>query len=176
MTSQALKLLIEAGMTGMTVTVKGTSNMVKKYCGTNVERVWNNIKTAYGEGVHVEIVCLIIPTVNDSIDFYKQVSERLTEIDLDIPLHFTRFYPDYQFTHVDPTPVRVLEEAHRVARSIGLNYVYLGNVIGHPLENTYCSNCRTLLIIRTGYQIEKKFDVQTCRCPSCNSKIPLQLN
>ena len=176
MTSQALKLLIEAGMTGMTVTVKGNSYMVKKYCGTDVERVWSNIKTAYKEGVHVEIVCLIIPTVNDSIDFYKEVATRLKEINSNIPLHFTRFHPDYQFTNVDATPIKTLELAHESAQSEGLSFVYLGNVPGHPLENTYCPNCQKLLIKRTIYQIEVKYDVKIQHCPSCETTIPIYLD
>ena len=175
MTNQALKLLIEAGLTGMTVTVKGSSDIVKQYCGTNVEKVWENIKTAYKEGIHVEIVCLIIPTVNDSIDFFKQVAKRLTDTDPNIPLHFTRFFPDYQFRKVDATPIRTLEKAHQIAQSEELNFVYLGNVPGHPLENTYCPNCKKLLIKRTGYQIEKKFDVETRHCPFCETEIPLFL-
>ncbi|MHA2244533.1 MAG: AmmeMemoRadiSam system radical SAM enzyme [Candidatus Hodarchaeales archaeon] len=176
MTDQALKLLIESGMTGMTVTVKGNSNMVEKYCETDVEKVWNNIKIAYREGLHVEIVCLIIPTVNDSVEFYKEVAKRLTDINQNIPLHFTRFFPDYQFTRVDATPIKTLEEAHEVAQSEGVNFVYLGNVPGHPLENTYCSNCQSLLIKRSGYHIEKKFDIQIPCCPSCGIEIPLYLN
>ncbi len=173
MTDQALKLLIEAGMTGMTVTVKGNSKIVKKYCSIDVEKVWNNIKNAHGEGVHVEVVCLIIPTVNDSIEFYEEVSKRLRDINPNIPLHFTKFFPDYQFTQVDATPIKTLEEAHEIAQSEGINFVYLGNVPGHPLENTYCSSCKKLLIRRIGYQIEKKFDVQTRCCPSCKTEIPL---
>jgi pyruvate formate lyase activating enzyme len=173
MTPRALELLFQTGMTGMSVTVKGNSETAKKYCGINVEKVWDNITAAFKKGVHVEVICLIIPTVNDSLTFFTEVGERVNDIDPNIPLHFTRFYPDYQFTDVDPTPVPVLEEAHRVTRSVGLNYVYLGNVFGHPLENTYCSNCRTLLIRRTGYQIEKKFDKKNNRCPSCALKIPI---
>lgn len=176
MTPRALELLIQAGMTGMSVTVKGNSEVAKKYCGISVERVWENIKAAIDKRVHVEVICLVIPSVNDSVNFYKEVGEKLIEINADIPLHFTRFYPDYQFTDINPTPVATLEEAHHIASTTGLNYVYLGNVFGHPLENTYCPNCQVLLIRRTGYQIEKKFDVQSCRCPSCNSKIPLYLN
>jgi len=30
----------------------------------------------------------------------------------------------------------------------GLNYVYIGNVPGHPYENTYCPRCGALLIKR----------------------------
>ncbi|MFX0152126.1 MAG: AmmeMemoRadiSam system radical SAM enzyme [Candidatus Hodarchaeota archaeon] len=173
MTPYALKLLIQSGMTGMSVTVKGNAKVAKKYCGINVEKVWENIKMAIDQGVHVEVICLIIPTVNDSVAFFTEVGERINDIDPEIPLHFTRFHPDYQFTEVDPTSVTILEEAHSIARSIGLKYVYLGNVFTHPLENTYCPNCQVLLIKRTGYQIEKKFDLKTNRCPSCALKIPI---
>ncbi|MFX1534325.1 MAG: AmmeMemoRadiSam system radical SAM enzyme [Promethearchaeota archaeon] len=173
MTSESLKLLIDAGLTGMSVTVKGEAEAVKKYCKADVERVWENIKTAFQKGIHVEIICLIIPTVNDSTDFYKQVANRLIAIDPNIPLHFTRFFPAYQFTEVEPTPIEVLEKAHQTARLEGLNFVYLGNVFGHPLENTYCPNCERLLIKRTGYQIDVKLDLQTRCCPSCNTEIPL---
>ncbi|MFX1336365.1 MAG: AmmeMemoRadiSam system radical SAM enzyme [Promethearchaeota archaeon] len=173
MTNPALKLLIEAGMSGMSITVKGSSKTVKKYCKAKVERVWNNIITAYREGVHIEIICLIIPTVNDSINFFKQVATRLVNIDPNIPLHFTRFYPDYQFTEGNVTPLSTLEKAHQIAHAEGMNYVYLGNVPGHPLENTYCPKCQKLLIKRTGYHIERKIDLQKHYCPSCSTKIPL---
>ncbi|MFX1282085.1 MAG: AmmeMemoRadiSam system radical SAM enzyme [Promethearchaeota archaeon] len=175
MTSQALKLLIKAGMSGMTVTVKGSKKTVKQYCKTNVEKVWENIRTAFEKGVHIEVVCLIIPTVNDSIEFYHEVAIRLRDINSNIPLHFTRFHPDYQFTNVDSTPIKTLEVAHGTAQSEGLSYVYLGNVPGHPLENTYCPNCQTLLIKRTIYQIDMKYDVKTQRCPSCGTSIPIFL-
>lgn len=173
MSNQALKLLIEAGMTGMSVTVKGNQKEVKRYCGIDVAKVWENIRTAVREGVHVEIICLIIPTVNDTEDFYRNVSKQVISIDPKIPLHFTRFHPDYQFTDVKATPIKTLEKAYEVAQSEGVTFVYLGNVPGHPLENTYCPKCQKLLIKRTIYHIEMKFDVQTRRCPSCNTEIPL---
>ena len=175
MTRQALQLLIEAGMTGMSVTIKGTSDIVKKYCGTDVEKVWENIEYAHRHGVHIEVVCLIIPTVNDSIEFFKGAAKRVIAIAPDIPVHFTRFHPDYQFTHVKATPVTTLETAHHIAQSEGVRFVYLGNLPGHPLENTFCPECRELLIKRTGYHIEIKLDLGTHRCHSCNTEIPLYL-
>ena len=175
MTDEALQLLITAGMTGMAITVKGLAPSVKKYCRSQVDRVWDNIQTAHNNGVHVEIICLIIPTVNDTIDFYTHVARRLFVINPDIPLHFTRFLPDYQFTHVQTTPIKDLEEAYQIARSAGLNYVYVGNVFGHPFENTYCPNCQQLLIKRTGYRIEIDLDKQKGQCPSCNTDIPVFL-
>ncbi len=176
MTNQALNLLIDTGMTGMSVTVKGDKRTVKHYCKTNVEKVWENIEMAFEKEVHIEVICLIIPTVNDSIAFYKEVATRLKKIDPNIPLHFTRFHPDHQFKKVNATSIKTLEEAYHIAQSEGINFVYLGNVPGHPLENTYCPNCRFLLIKRSGYQIDKKFDVWTRHCPSCNTGIPLLVN
>jgi pyruvate formate lyase activating enzyme len=176
MTPHALECLINAGMTGMSITVKGDADTVKNYCKTDIEKVWENIKHASDKKVHVEIIYLTIPTVNDITAFFRQVASRLSEINKDTPLHFTQFHPDYQFTHVDMTPIDTLEKAHKIAKSEGIRYVYLGNVPGHPLENTYCSNCQKLLIKRTGYNIEKKFDVRTGRCPFCSTKIPLFLS
>jgi len=172
MTTEALDLLIQAGMTGMSVTVKGDSNIVKKYCKTNVEKVWDNIKTAFNRGVHVEVICLIIPTVNDSGSFFSETAKKIQDINDNIPLHFTRFFPDYQFTDVKPTPVSTLEKAHQIARQNGLKFVYLGNIFGHPLENSYCPNCQKLLIKRTGYRIKMLFDPQEAKCSSCNEVIP----
>jgi pyruvate formate lyase activating enzyme len=172
MTPEALNLLIDSGMTGMSVTVKGNTETVKNFCGANVKNVWQNIEQAYEKNVHIEIICLIIPKVNDLIDYFRYVSGKIATIDRDIPLHFTRFYPDYKFNNVDPTPIAKLEEAQNIAIEQGLNYVYVGNVFGHPLENTYCPECKELLIKRTGYKI-KKYLTSTNKCHSCGKEIPI---
>jgi pyruvate formate lyase activating enzyme len=175
MTGEALELLIDAGMTGMSINLKGDAKTVRKYCKTDVDKVWQTIETAHWKGVHVEVICLVIPTVNDNEEFYKLVAKRLFEMNENIPLHFTRFHPDYQFTEVDATPVHVLEEAHQIASSEGLKFVYLGNVFGHRLENTYCPHCGRLLIKRSGFWIETTFDLLTRHCPSCGANIPVYL-
>ncbi len=174
MTQQALGLLIESGLTGMSVTIKGDESTVKKYCKADVNKVWENIHNANNQEVHVEIICLIIPTVNDNHQFYKEVTNKILSINENIPLHFTRFFPDYQFTHVEPTPIDTLEKAHAIAEQMGLNYVYLGNIYGHPLENTYCHQCNILLIKRTGYQISFFIDLELRKCPNCGEEIPIK--
>ncbi|MFX0088203.1 MAG: radical SAM protein, partial [Candidatus Hodarchaeota archaeon] len=172
MSLEALDLLIDTGMTGMTVTVKGSTDIVKKFCGSKVDLIWQNIERAYKKDVHIEIICLIIPRVNDSIEFFKHVSENICNIDPNIPLHFTRFFPDYKFNNVNPTPISKLEEAYTIATQQGVNYVYLGNVFGHPLENTYCPACNELLIKRVGYEIKINLNL-TNKCPSCGKRIPV---
>ena len=118
---------------------------------------------------------MVLRTVNDNYLFYREVAEELLSINKNIPLHFTRFYPDYQFTHVKQTPIEDLEKAHSIAKEVGLNFVYLGNIYGHPLENTYCPQCNTILIKRTGYSISFPIDLQLKKCQNCGEKIPITL-
>lgn len=106
-------------------------------------------------GVHVEVTTLVIPTVNDDETSLRSIAKRIVEeLGQDTPWHVTAYYPAYLFD-APPTPVRTLEKAYRIGREEGLKFVYLGNVPGHPYENTYCPKCETLLIRRYGVQMVK---------------------
>ncbi len=89
----------------------------------------------------------------------------------DVPLHFTRFHPTYRLTELPPTPVATLERAWDIGREAGLHYVYLGNVPGHPGENTVCPKCGGTLIRRMGFQILKN-NLKDGACPDCDQRIP----
>ncbi len=93
-----------------------------------------------------------------------------TSVGADVPVHFSRFYPMYKMTGVSPTPVSILEKAREIAMSKGLQYVYIGNVPGHPGENTYCPHCKKMVIRRSGYNILENL-VRNGKCPSCDGKI-----
>ena len=67
-----------------------------------------------------------------------------------MPLHFTRFHPAWRLQNLPPTPVATLERCRRAAMDEGLRFVYLGNVPGHPGENTYCPGCGRVLVRRVG--------------------------
>jgi pyruvate formate lyase activating enzyme len=69
------------------------------------------------------------------------------------------------------TPVPTLERAHRLSMEEGLQFVYIGNVPGHPAESTYCPGCRKLLIRRVGHAVIKNV-LQDGRCPACSRPIP----
>ncbi|MDI6791397.1 MAG: AmmeMemoRadiSam system radical SAM enzyme [bacterium] len=143
----------------------------KDICSGEVGPVLETIKTAKAAGVWVEITNLVVPTLNDS----RQEIEDLVDFVLyqlgpDIPLHFSRFHPMYQLKNLPPTPVSTLDMARNLAIDKGLYYVYAGNVPGHPGNNTYCPNCKGLIIGRTGYLILKN-RVQDGRCEICGFKI-----
>jgi pyruvate formate lyase activating enzyme len=129
------------------------------------------LKILKEKGVHIEIVNLIIPTKNDDMKMIKEMVAWIKEtLGGDIPLHFSRFYPRYKLKNLPPTPLQTLEQARQVALREGLNYVYIGNVPGHPGENTYCPNCDSLIIKRLGYQI-KAFFIREGRCGYCGFPI-----
>jgi pyruvate formate lyase activating enzyme len=123
-------------------------------------------------GTWLEMVNLIIPTLNDDpaeiADMCKWIT---TNLGLDVPLHFTRFHPQYLLKNLPPTPVKTLETAYKIAKDAGIHYVYVGNVPGHSLENTVCPYCNTDLIVRRGYSIVKN-RIKDGKCPECSAKIP----
>jgi len=80
----------------------------------------------------------------------------------------------YEFADQPSTPIETLEKAYRMARVEGLNYVYLGNVVGHRLENTYCPRCGELLIERYGLSVVKDRINLTGCCPACGLAVPIQ--
>jgi len=119
-----------------------------------------------------EIVYLAVPTLNDSDAEFRGLARWIkSEVGADIPVHFTRFHPLYLLTNLPPTPVETLERAKAVADAEGLQYVYVGNVPGHPAENTYCPKCRHLLIERAGFTI-RQMHVQKGKCEYCKQPIP----
>ena len=86
-------------------------------------------------------------------------------------MHFNRFFPNYKLTRLPPTPVRTLEMARKIARDVGLKYVYIGNVPGHDANNTYCSKCGKLLVHRVHFAVLKN-NVVDGRCKFCGERIP----
>jgi pyruvate formate lyase activating enzyme len=172
MTETALELLVEAGLDGMNVDVKGDRAAVNEYCGADVEIVWRNCRLAREYGVWIEITTLVIPGVNDSTDTLHSIAERIaTELGPEIPWHVSRYHPAYRST-APPTPVTTLERARETGKRAGLHYVYLGNVPGHPGEHTLCPSCSAVLVRRGMLRLLHCDAAPDGRCPHCGQGIP----
>jgi len=170
MTARALELLIEAGLDAMNVDVKGSAETVRRCCGADVEKVWRNCRTAKAEGVWVEITTLVIPTVNDDEPSLSGIAERIAdELGSETPWHVSGYYPAYRFTAL-PTSVATLERARAIGQEAGLDYVYVGNVLGHPGENTYCPRCGMLLFERFGLRT-RRCEIRDGQCYDCRQPI-----
>ncbi|MGD9100648.1 MAG: AmmeMemoRadiSam system radical SAM enzyme [Anaerolineae bacterium] len=172
MTPEALRLLAEAGLDAMNVDLKGDAQAVRQYCqGIEVEVVWRNCRLARDLGMHLEITTLVIPGVNDRDPVLQGIAERIVaELGAEVPWHVSGYYPAYRFT-APPTPVSTLERAWRIGKEAGLEFVYLGNILGHRLENTYCPACEALLVERWGLGVTR-CDLESGRCPQCEREIP----
>jgi pyruvate formate lyase activating enzyme len=171
MTAAALELLVEAGLDGMNVDVKGDAKAVKAHCGADVEMVWRNFRRARELGVWVEATTLVIPGVNDSDEVLRAIAGRIgSDIGKDVPWHVSGYHPAYHFTS-PPTPVETLERACQIGKQAGLTFVYLGNVPGHRLENTICPDCEAPLIRRWALRTTV-CHLDRGRCPDCGREIP----
>jgi len=123
-------------------------------------------------GVWLELVYLVVPTLNDSDAEFRELAQWIkTNLGTDTPIHFSRFHPQYLLKNLPITPQSTLERAHRICRDEGLEYVYLGNLPGHPAESTYCPGCGNLLIDRRGYRILSN-NIKNGTCPDCGKLIP----
>jgi pyruvate formate lyase activating enzyme len=133
--------------------------------------VLETLKLLKKEGVYIELTNLILPGYNDDeetiIKMCLWIKENLGE---DTPIHFSRFFPMYKLLSLNPTPVTTLERARQIAQDCGLKYVYIGNVAGHPAENTYCPKCKRIIIERRGYFILQN-NIEDGRCKFCGEKI-----
>ncbi len=171
MTAEALSLLIDSGLGAMNVDLKGDATPVKKFCKmVDVEKVWAASKLARSRGVHLEITTLVIPTVNDSDSVLREIAERITrDLGPEVPWHVSGYFPAYRFT-APPTPIRTLERAWQIGKEAGLEFVYIGNVAGHPYDNTYCPACARVLIRRLGFYVVK-YRLDTGRCSDCGQPV-----
>lgn len=123
-------------------------------------------------GIWLEIVYLVIPTLNDTDAEFKELAQWVkNNLGSDVPVHFSRFHPQYLLKNLPPTPQRTLERAYDIARAEGLDFVYLGNLPGHKAESTYCPGCGKVLIERRGYNIYR-YNLEGNRCKLCNQEIP----
>jgi len=144
----------------------------KNFVGGKLKPVLDRLIQIKKAGMWLEIVYLVIPTLNDTEAEFKELSQWIkTYLGTDTPVHFSRFHPQYLLKNLPATPKKTLETAHAVSRAEGLEFVYLGNLPGHPAESTYCPGCGQVLIERRGYRIYQN-NLKGNSCPKCGREIP----
>jgi pyruvate formate lyase activating enzyme len=122
-------------------------------------------------GMWNEIVYLVVPTLNDSDAEFRGLAQWVkSNLGTEVPLHFSRFYPQYLLKNLPPTPLETMERAKAIADAEGLHYVYLGNVPGHPAESTYCPKCHRIVIERIGFTV-KEMHLRKGKCEYCQQAI-----
>lgn len=146
-----------------------TDKYYKNICGGKLQPVLDSIETASRE-CHVEITTLLVNRENDSEEEVEKIAYFLASINRDIPLHLSRYFPNYKLEN-PPTEVERMLKDWQIAKKY-LNYVYLGNLSGVD-NSTYCPQCNELLINRNGYYTDAK--ISEPKCPKCGYDINIVL-
>lgn len=164
---------ILARLAAIKIDLKGfTEKYYREVVHGELEDIKHTLEVIKDSGTWFEIVTLVVPTLNDDEDSMRRLCGWVAEkLGPEVPIHFSRFHPRYRLQNLPSTPVKTLERIHGYAVDAGLKFAYIGNVPGHPAENTYCPDCGETLIRRMAYTvIENRFD--SGRCAKCSREIP----
>ncbi len=118
---RALLTLVDAA----NIDLKGFTPSWYRRLGGDLETVKRSIVLA-AERCHVEVTTLLIPGENDSEEEIRELARWLASISPEIPLHLSRFFPQYQMVDRLPTPVEQVYRLSEAAQEY-LSHVYTGN-------------------------------------------------
>ena len=140
--------------------------------GGVLENVLEGIRLTHAMGFWVEVVTLLVPGFNDSIEEMQRMAGFLAEVSCDIPWHVTAFHPDYKMLDPSRTPAETLLRACEVGERAGLRYVYAGNLPGAAgeHENTRCPQCAATMIRRKGFTVTEN-RMRGASCSQCGARI-----
>jgi len=134
-------------------------------CGAHLQPVLDSIRRMKELNIWVEVTTLVVPGLNDSEEELTDIAEFIASVDPDIPWHISRFHPDHKYHNSGPTPLETLQKAYVLGASVGLRYIYIGNVRSEK-EDTLCTQCRKTIISRQGF-IMSDFNIKNSACSFC---------
>lgn len=141
----------------------------RRYVGTRLQPVLDAMREMKRLGVWPEVTTLVIPGINDEPAELREAARSVAqELGVETPRHISRFFPGYQILDVPQTSMVTLRRAREIGLEEGLHYVYIGNL--REEESTYCSECRQLLIVRSGFNVMRNL-VRDGRCPECGARM-----
>lgn len=153
-----------------------SEDIYERLSSGHLEPVLRTLKVLNEMKVWLEITHLIIPGWTDDMAMFQKMCMWLRDNGFsDNPLHVNRFHPEYKLNRVAATPVAVLDRAREIAMNTGLRYVYIGNVVNSPAENTYCPKCGKAVIERKGFTIVRNA-LNDGKCSFCGQAIPGRWN
>ncbi|MDI6602640.1 MAG: AmmeMemoRadiSam system radical SAM enzyme [Patescibacteria group bacterium] len=174
MSEESAKLVIPY-LDAINIDIKSFSDeFYKENCGGRLQPVLDTAKLMKKSGVWVEITTLVIPTLSDSEEMFRDIAKFIhDELGPETPWHISQFSGtiSWKLQHLPDTSVETLQTAYQIGKEVGLKYVYTGNVPGLPSEDTFCPNCHALCIDRTSYLIHR-YD-KNGKCPRCGADLDI---
>lgn len=113
-------------LSALNIDLKCFSEEGYRSLGGDFQTTLNTIRKASASGTHVEITSLIVPGLSDSTEAMEKEAAFLADINPDMPLHLSRYFPRYK-AHEKATDLTLLNELQKIAAK-KLRYVHLGNV------------------------------------------------
>ena len=153
-----------------------TDRFYWKLCGAHLQPVLETLEYLKKEtGIWLELTTLMIPGENDSESEIDSMTQWIAEhLGPDVPLHFTRFHPDWKMTDSPVTPTATLQRARAIGLKNGLRYVYTGNIHDFLGSSTYCHHCGDMLIGRDWYELSTwnlALDGGSAICRNCATPV-----
>ncbi len=143
----------------------------QELCGAKLKPVLNTIRTLFKAGIWIEIACLIVPGYSDDLEKIRKMLDWFCENSMqNVPVHINRFVPSHQLMNSSVTPVHMLNDIADLAKSYGMNYIYIGNVRSDDYQDTVCQKCNRHLIQRSNYYVQNDL-IKGGQCPECSQVI-----
>jgi pyruvate formate lyase activating enzyme len=135
------------------IDLKGfTDDFYRTRTGARLEPVLDSLKSIRRSGRHLEITFLVIPSLNDGEDEFRNMIGWISgELGRDTVLHLSRYHPMYKL-NIEANSRHSLEHLYAIARE-KLFYVYVGNLETDGLQDTYCPVCGDKVIARSQYHV-----------------------
>lgn len=143
----------------------------KKLTGAKLKPVLETLQILKNEYVWLEITNLLVPGFSDEPTRIRELCQWLVIHGFShVPLHFSRFFPNFKLPHTPPTPPEDLHWAQQTALREGIRFVYVGNMPGSAGEDTLCPSCGKTVVGRSGYRILSHQMEGRC-CAYCGTEI-----
>ncbi|TFG27443.1 radical SAM protein [Candidatus Thorarchaeota archaeon] len=167
MTTEALDLMIDAGLDAANVDVKGCEPEVRRICGISLQPVLDNILHMIERGIHVELTTLVVPGLSDDMECLMKLAKWiLEETGAKITWHVNKYYPAYKYTE-PATSIQVLTKARTMAMEMGLEFVYIGNVGTKGFEDTVYPKCGALCYEQSRLKSKNITTNDEGKCSNC---------
>lgn len=151
--------LIYPYLSAANVDLKGFSeSFYLKNCGARLQPVLDTLINMKKKKIWVEVTTLVVPTLNDDAETFQGIANFIKkELGPETPWHISRFSSEisWKLKDLEETPVETLQEAYKIGKGTGLKYVYIGNIVGLPTEDTFCPKCGKININRYGYSVKR---------------------
>ncbi len=155
------------------VDLKGfTEEFYRDTCRGKLKPVMDTLELLRDEGMWFELVYLMVPGLNDDPAEIRKMAAWIVEtLGPDVPLHFSKFYPQYMLQNLPQTPIGSLMRARDVCIEEGVKVGYVGNVPGNRAAHTYCPACGEAVIRRVVHRVTEN-RLRDGKCPDCGERVP----